>query len=76
MSVRAILFSLPVIAAVVACGCGSEGPYNIPADESKDAAAIGAGTPQRKVSSGKRKVTKPPGASLKDSKNLRPLGDS
>jgi len=73
MLVRSIRFSLPVIAAVVACGCGSESPYNIPSDASKDAAAIGAVTPQRKVSAGRKKVNKPPGVPLKDAKSLQPL---
>src|SRR5437868_2903350 len=39
MLVRATRFSLLVIAAVVACGCGSARPYNTPTDESKAAAA-------------------------------------
>ncbi len=72
MIVRWIRFSLPVIAAVVVCGCNSESPYNIPLDESKDAAAIGAGTPQRRVSAGKKKINKPPGVPLKDAKSLQP----
>jgi len=72
MLVRATRFFPPVIAALVACGCGSEGPYNIPADASKEAAAIGAGTPQRKVAAGRKKPTKPPGAQLKDASNLGP----
>jgi hypothetical protein len=73
MLVRATLFTLPIIAAVVMCGCSSESPYNTPADSSKEAAEIGAGTPLRKVAVGRKKVTKPPGgAALKDLKNLQP----
>jgi hypothetical protein len=73
MLVRATLFSLPIIAALLGCGCSPGNPYNTPADPSKEAAEIGAGAPLRKVAIGRKKVTKPPGgAALKDLKNLQP----
>jgi hypothetical protein len=72
MRTRAILLSLPVIAAIPMYGCGSENTYNIPADESKEAAAIGAGTPQNSRPASRRKVTKPPGVPPRDAKNMQP----
>jgi len=75
MRVRETRFSLPIIAALLVCGCSSESPYNTPADPSKEAAEIGTSTPQRKVTVGRLKVTKPPaGAALRDPKNLKPSG--
>jgi hypothetical protein len=73
MLVRATWFALLLIAAAVVCGCSSESPYNTPSDPSKEAAEIAGAPPQRKVSVGRKKATKPPGgAPLKDLKNLRP----
>jgi hypothetical protein len=73
MLVRATLLSVPIIAVVVVCGCSAESPYNTPADPAKEAAEIGAGTPQRKATLTRKKATKLPGGSpLQDLKNLRP----
>jgi hypothetical protein len=73
MPARVSRFSLSAITALVACGCGVESSYNIPADESKDVAAIAATTPPQRKSAGKRKVTKPPGISLKDGRSVQPI---
>ena len=72
MLARVTRFSLSIVAAMAVCGCRDESRYNVPPDESKDAAAIAAGTARRKVSVGRKKVTKPPGVPLKDSKGLQP----
>jgi hypothetical protein len=75
MQVRAILISLPIVTALVVCGCGSETPYNTPTDPAKEAAELAAATPPRKPAVGKKKAAKPPvGATLKDSKSLQPSG--
>jgi hypothetical protein len=75
MLVRATLLSLPIIAALVVCGCGPEMTYNTPADPSKEAAEIAGKAPQKKFTVNTKKVRKPPGgAALKDLKGLRPSG--
>jgi hypothetical protein len=72
MLVRATLFALPLFAALAMCGCNSESPYNIPADPAKEAAELAPNAPPRRAAVGRKKVTKPPGGTPKEGRNLRP----
>jgi hypothetical protein len=75
MLIRVTLWSLPIIAALLVCGCGPEMTYNTPTDPSKEAAEVAGAAPQRKAQVSTKKVRKPPGgAALKDLKGLRPSG--
>jgi hypothetical protein len=74
MPARTSRASLLVITAALICGCSQGVAYNEPTDPSKEAAAIGAGTmPPTKVAPGRKKVTKPPGPTLKGTKSVQPL---
>jgi len=75
MAIRATHFSLPIIAALLACGCGSEPTYNIPSDATKEAIRTAAETPVKKAPDGRKKVTKPPGGGPRRVlTNLKPVG--
>ena len=75
MVIRASQFSMAIVAALVACGCGSGSTYNIPTDAAKEALEKEAATALKNVPAGQQKVTKPPGpGALKDFKGLKRPG--
>jgi hypothetical protein len=65
MLIRSTRFSLLFFAGLALWGCGPDVSYNVPADPAKDAAEIGGGEAQPKLPRNMKKVTKPPGQTLR-----------